>query len=186
MIYFVLSCPVRSNSLKINKNRNTASVSAEAVDTITDSRLQRVLTYSASSHTRTRSQPSGGSRWKEQEGAGEEEQACSRGVGGEGLGLSQSAGSAWRNIQSLTKTHLRNKLRLGASLRVQRSDLSLQWDRGSPTATEAMGREDTATEMGREAMAPGGPGRVHSGSHCCISGRGPAPCVHPGCPISGM
>ncbi len=81
------------------------------------------LTYTASSHTRTRSQPSGGSRWKEHVllGRGEEEQGCNRGgssanegsdVDGEGHTFSQSTGSAWkdRNIKTFINNTL-NKCR---------------------------------------------------------------------------
>lgn len=59
-------------------------------------------------------------------------------------------------------------------------------DKGNLKATEAMDREHRGTERGREGKGPGGLGRVHSESHCCISGQGQGPCGHLGYPKSGL
>lgn len=56
---------------------------------------------------------------------------------------------------------------------------------GNLKVTEVMGPEDRGTEREREGKGPGGPGRVHSGSRCCISGEGQGPCGHLGYPESG-
>lgn len=59
-------------------------------------------------------------------------------------------------------------------------------DSGNLKATEAMDPEGRGTEREREGKDPGGPGRVHSESHCCISGQGRGPCGHQGYPKSGI
>lgn len=78
--------------------------------------------------------------------------------------------------------------------------LALPWDRETVMGTEEMGSVEKGNLKAREAMDledrgtekerggkdpdPGGLGRAHSESHCCISGQGQGPCVHLGYPIS--
>ncbi len=57
-------------------------------------------------------------------------------------------------------------------------------DKGNWKATEVKDLEDRGTEKEREGKDPGGPGRVHSESHCCISGQEQEPCDHLGYPKS--
>lgn len=57
---------------------------------------------------------------------------------------------------------------------------------GNLKATEAMGLEHRGTEKERGGKDPGGPGRAHSESHCCISVQGQGPCGHRGYPVSGI
>lgn len=57
--------------------------------------------------------------------------------------------------------------------------------KGNLKATEVMDPEDRGTEREREGKGPGGLGKVHSESHCCISGQGQEPCGHRGYPKSG-
>lgn len=78
--------------------------------------------------------------------------------------------------------------------------LALPWDRGTVMeteetgsvekgnlkVTEVMGLEDRGTERerGEKDPDPGGQGRAHSESRCCISGQGQGPCGHLGYPRS--
>lgn len=57
-------------------------------------------------------------------------------------------------------------------------------DRESLTVTEVMGPEDRGTVEERGGKDPGGLGRAHSESHCCISGQGQELCGHLGYPKS--
>lgn len=59
-------------------------------------------------------------------------------------------------------------------------------DKGNLKAREVRDLEDRGTEKERGGKDPGGPGRAHSESHCCISGQGLGPCGHLGYPKSGI
>lgn len=56
--------------------------------------------------------------------------------------------------------------------------------KGNLKATEAMDQADMGTEMERGAKDPAAPVKVHSGSHCCISGQEQELCDHLGYPES--
>lgn len=61
-------------------------------------------------------------------------------------------------------------------------------EKGNLKETQAMDLKDRGTEKerGGKDPDPGGQGRAHSESHCCISGQGQGPCGHLGYPESGI
>ncbi len=59
-------------------------------------------------------------------------------------------------------------------------------DKGNLMVIEVMDLEDRGTEKERGGKDPGGPGRAHSESRCCISEQGQEPCGHLGYPKSGI